>query len=162
MHPFAKDQAANSGQAKTSNERATDQRDAPFIVRHPGRGVADRVGNIRGHEHPAKRDDCDGEQPEVPRHHKTGEVVETEFCPLINPAFKRHLAIQINDDRGLWNVKEHNGEQPKEKVRLSEFSRGADPARADHEKDLGQDQIAKAKRLFESATLLFNAALGAI
>jgi len=117
-----------TGAAKTDDQRATDQRDAPFVVRHPGAGFADGVGEISRDEHSAQRDDRDGKEPEVPRHHETGELVEPEFGPLINSAFKRHPAIQINHDRRLRNVKEQNGEQPKEEVRLSQFRRRPDPA----------------------------------
>src|SRR5438876_11276914 len=95
----------------TSDESATDERHAEVPIRHPSR--TDGIGKIRRHEHSVQSDHGDGEKPEIPRHHESGKLVETEFCPLVNTAFKRHEAVQINDDRGLRNVKEENGGQTK-------------------------------------------------
>ena len=47
-------------------------------------------------------------------------------------------------------------------MRLAEFRSGADPARADHEKNLRQNEIAQTQRLFESDALLFNVAFCAV
>ena len=81
---------------------------------------------------------------------------------MIDTAFERHPVAQINHDRGLRNVEEQNGEQPKEKMRLSKFRRGPDPARANHKENLRQDQVSEAKWLLERATMLFDAALFAV
>src|SRR5213076_1077387 len=43
-------------------------------------------------------------------------------------------------------------------MRLAELCGGADPARADHEKNLRENEIAQTQRLFESDALLFNVA----
>src|SRR5205823_841796 len=107
--------AANSSPTKTGDECATDERDAKLAVRHPNR--TDGIGEIGRHEHSAQSDHGDGEKPEIPRHHESGKLVETEFCPLVNTAFERHQAVQINHDRRLRNVKEQNREQPKEEMR---------------------------------------------
>ena len=131
-------------------------------MRHPSGAVADRVRDVGGHEHSAERNDHDRQQPQIPRNHEAGEVVKAELGLLINAAFERHPIAQINHHRGLRNVKKQNGEEPKEKVRLSELGSGADPARADDEKNLRQDQIAQAERLFERFAMFFDAALSAI
>ena len=43
-------------------------------------------------------------------------------------------------------------------MRLSELRRGADPARADDEENLRQNEIAKAERLFKRGAMLFDVA----
>jgi hypothetical protein len=48
----------------------------------------------------------------------------------------------------LRNVEEHDGEQPEKEMGLTELRRGADPAGADDEKDLGEGEIEKTQRLF--------------
>jgi hypothetical protein len=55
---------------------------------------------------------------------------------LIQSAFERHQAVQINYDRGLWNVEKHDREQPKEKMRRTKFGGRADPGRAHYKNDL--------------------------
>src|SRR5215211_8071801 len=47
-------------------------------------------------------------------------------------------------------------------MRLAELCGGADPARADHEQNLCQNEIAQTQRLFESDALLFNVAFCAV
>ena len=79
---------------------------------------------------------------------ESGKVVETEFRPLVKTALERHEAIQINDDRGLRNVKEQNREQPEKEMRRSQLGRCADPARADDKDNLGQDEVEQAEWLF--------------
>ena len=138
----------HDAQPRPTTKAAADQRDAPFVVRHPGGAVADRVGDVRGDEHSAERDDGDRQQPEIPGHDESGELVEAELGPLIDAAFERHAAAQINDDGRLRNVEKQNREQPKEKMRLSELRRGADPARADNKENLRQNEIAETERLF--------------
>jgi hypothetical protein len=118
-----------------------------FIVWHPRRARADGVSEIGRREHSAQRDDRDGKKPEVPRHDETGELVEAEFRPLINAAFERHPPIQINHDRRLRNVEKQNGQQPKEKVCLSQFRRSPDPGRPDHKENLGENEIEQPQRL---------------
>lgn len=105
-------------------------------MRHPGGAIANRVGDVCGYEHSAQRDHHDGQQPQIPRHHEAGEFIEREFGPLVNTAFERHCAAQVNDDDSLRNVEEHNRQEPEEEVRLAEFGCGADPTRADNEKNL--------------------------
>src|SRR5207249_2956764 len=148
--------------AEAADQSRADQRDAPFAVRHPRSARTDRVRDVRGDEHSAECDDRYRKQPEIPGHNKSGELVEAELGPLINAAFKRHPIAQINHDRGLRNVKKQNGEEPKEKVRLSELRRGADPARPDHKKNLRQNEIEKAERFLERFAMFFDAALSAI
>ena len=116
VDPFAQRQAAEPDPAQTEYERATDQRHAPFAVRHPGSAFADGVGDIGCDKHPAKRNDRDGQQPEIPRNDETGELVQAEFGPLVKTALERHEPIQVNDDGCLRNVKKQNGEQPKEEM----------------------------------------------
>ena len=81
---------------------------------------------------------------------------------MINPAFERHDAIQINHDRSLWNVEEQNGQQPKKEMCLSKLGGGADPARADDKEDLRENQIAQTERLFESSAVSFDLAFRAV
>ena len=52
-----------------------------------------RVGDVGRDKHSPKRDDGDGEQPEIPRHDEAGKFVESDFGPLIDAALKRHQAI---------------------------------------------------------------------
>ena len=47
-------------------------------------------------------------------------------------------------------------------MRLAELRSGADPARADNEKNLRQNEIPQRQRLFESCALFFNIAFCAI
>ena len=47
-------------------------------------------------------------------------------------------------------------------MRLPELCGGADPARADHEKNLRENEIAQTQRLFESDALLFNVVFCAV
>ena len=47
-------------------------------------------------------------------------------------------------------------------MRLAEFCCGADPARANDEQNLRQNEIAQSQRLFEGDALLFNVAFCAI
>ena len=39
---------------------------------------------------------------------KPANSLKREFGPLVNAAFERHDAAQVNHDRGLWNVEEQN------------------------------------------------------
>ena len=119
------------------------QSPAPFCVRHPGEIGTQRIGNIRRGKHSTERDDGDGKEPQVPGDDKSRELIETELGPLINTAFERHPIAQVNDDGSLRNVKKQDGEQPKEKVRLAELGRCADPSRADNEENLSQDEVAQ-------------------
>jgi hypothetical protein len=61
--------------------------------------------------------------------------------------------LKINHYRGLRNVEKQNREEPKEKMRLSELRRGADPTRADNEENLRQNEIEKAERFLRSAAV---------
>ena len=79
-------------------------------MRHPSGAVADRVRDVGGHEHSAQRNDHDRQQPQIPRNHEAGEFVKGEFGPLVNTAFERHDAAEVNHYRGLWNVEEQNRE----------------------------------------------------
>src|SRR5204862_3003985 len=128
----------------------------------PRGGRTDCVRNVCCGKYAAERDHGDRKQPEIPRHDKSGELVEAELCPLINAALERHQPVQINNDRSLRNVKKQNRKQPKEQMRLSEFGSGADPGGADDEKNLRQDEIVQAERLFERNAVFLNVALGAI
>ena len=65
---------------------------------------------------------------------------------MIKASLQRHQAIQINDDSGLWNIEERDGEQPKYKVSLAKFCRGSHPARANDEENLGKDEITEGER----------------
>ena len=131
-------------------------------MRHPGGAIADCVGDVCGYEHSAQRDHHDRQQPQIPRHHETSEFIERELGPLVNTALERHYAAQINHHDALWNVEEHNRQQPEEQMRLAELRCGADPARTDDEKNLRENEIAQSQRLFEGGALLFNVAFCAI
>src|SRR5205085_10578463 len=85
-----------------------------------------------------------------------------ELRPLVNAAFQRHSIAQINDNRRLRNVEKQNREQPKKEMRLAELGGGADPGRADHEQNLGENEIEKTERLLERFALRFDILLCAL
>jgi hypothetical protein len=81
---------------------------------------------------------------------------------LINAAFEGHSIAQINYDRGLRNVEEHDRKQPEEKVSLAELGRRANPTRTHDEQNLGENEIAQTEWLFERVAVFLNAALSAV
>jgi len=62
----------------------------------------------------------------------------------------------------LRNVEKQNRQQPEKEMRSSKLGRGADPARADDEDDLGENEIAQTERLFERRALFTHVAFCAI
>jgi hypothetical protein len=78
-------------------------------------------------------------------------LVETELRPLIQAALERHQAIEVDHHRGGRQVEQHEGEQPEDDVRRSEFAGDADPREADDEEDLREGEIANAELLFNDA-----------
>src|SRR2546423_1742264 len=112
MEPLPERQTADAGRAESADEQAAHDHDAPFALTHPGAAFAERIRNIRRDEHAAEREHGDREQPLVPGHDESNELVEPELRPLIQTAFQRQAAIEINDDRALRDVEEHNREEP--------------------------------------------------
>ena len=131
-------------------------------MRHPGGAVANCVRDVRSHKHSAECNDHDREQPQIPCRDESSEFVKGELRPLVNAAFERHDSAQVNHNGSLRNVEEHNREEPEEEMRLAELRCGADPARADHEKNLRQDQIAETEWFFERDALFLDIAFSAI
>ena len=81
---------------------------------------------------------------------------------MIDAAFERHLVAQINHDRSLRDVEKQNRKEPKKEVRLAEFCGCADPARADNEQNLCENEVGKAERFLERFTARFYLLLGAL
>src|SRR5207237_248530 len=83
----------------------------------------------------------DGKQPQVPGDHESRELVESELGPLIQAAFERHRAIEVNDDGRGWQIEEQDRRQPERHMRRPLFRRDADPWQSDDEQDLCQREI---------------------
>ncbi len=81
------------------------------------------------------------------------KLVKAELGPLIEAAFERHDAVQINHHRSDGQIEEQNGEQPVSGLRGTELRGGADPGCSDHKDDLGQGQIAQSELLFKLRAL---------
>ena len=112
VHPFAKAEPADGDEDQPGNQRAVERRDENATRRQPGRGGTDGVGKIGRDDEPGAGHDGDAEQPEIPRHDEAGEFVEAKFRPLVEAAFQRHEAIEINHHRRHREVEKENGEQP--------------------------------------------------
>jgi hypothetical protein len=87
-------------------------------------------------------------------------LVETELGPLIQAAFERHQAIQVDHHRGRRQIEQHEGQQPEDDVRRSELSRDADPREPDDEEDLREGEIADAELLLQRRAVRLDARLG--
>src|SRR5437667_427823 len=121
-----------------------------------------RVSDGSCAEHSTERYHRDREQQEIPCDHKSGELVEAQFSPLINTAFERYPVAEIHNDHRLGNVKKQDRQQPEEELRLAEFCSGADPTRADHKQNLCQHKVAQSQRLFQRDAVLCNVVFCAI
>jgi hypothetical protein len=87
--------------------------------------------------------------PQVPGDQESGEVVKAEFGPLVEAAFERHEAVEVDDDHRERDVEQDHREQPEGDVRGAEFACDADPGESDDEEDLGEDEVAEAEFFFE-------------
>jgi hypothetical protein len=79
---------------------------------------------------------------------------------LVQAAFERHQAVQVDHDDGRRKVEQPEGQQPEDGVRGPEFPRDADPREPNDEEDLGQGEIANAEFLLERRALRLDACLG--
>src|SRR5207244_10644250 len=93
----------------------------------------------------------DREQPEIPRDHEPGQLVEPELRPLIETALERHRAVQVDDDRRRREIEEDDRGEPEDDVRRPLLRRDADPRQADDEEDLREREIDEAATLPQQA-----------
>ena len=70
--------------------------------------------------------------------------------PLVEAAFERHQAIQVDHDGRQRQVEGEHRRQPEDYVGAAEFRRDAHPARTDDAEDLRQDEVAQSEFLAES------------
>jgi hypothetical protein len=80
---------------------------------------------------------------------------------LIETAFKRHEAVEINYGRRDGQIEEEDGEKPINSLGRAQLGGGADPRCADNENNLGENEVAQAQLFFENGGLRFNALFSA-
>jgi len=141
VHPFAETQAADRHEHERAEDQDVHERDDP-VTTHQGRAFSrhevvevlrDLQADLRGVQ--------DREQPQVPRDQEADQIVESQLRPLIQPAFERHRAIEMDDDGGRGQIEKHDRREPEQDVRGALFGGDANPRQADDEQHLRQREI---------------------
>jgi hypothetical protein len=141
VDPFADAESTNRHHRECREHENVHGGDDPRARRHGVAAIAKNVSEVLGDLQ--ARFGCvqDPEQPQVPGNQKAGQLVEPELRPLIQAAFERHRAVQMNDNGSGRNVKERCGADPEHDVRRPLLRGHADPGETDDEQDLGECEI---------------------
>src|SRR6185312_6597889 len=94
--------------------------------------------------------------PQIPRGEKSPELTEADFGPLVESAFERQPAAEIDHYRGLRQIEQQNGEKPEGALRFPQPRRDADPRGADDVEQLRENEIAERERTAERRALLLD------
>ena len=97
---------------RAEHERVRHQDERP-VAHHPGGARTNGVRKVRGDEQPERREEHDGEQPQIPRHQKRRQLAELDARPLIQAALERHSLREVDDHRRLRQVEQQHGGEPK-------------------------------------------------
>src|ERR1700676_3438827 len=147
LKPLADREAEHGYGDEKRYERNRDREDEPFVAAQPIE--ADGVGDISGYRHSLRRHEYDDVQPQIPADQEADEIVEAELGPLIEAAFERHGAVQMDHDGGERSVEKEQSQQPENDLRGAQLSGRSYPMRSDDIQNLGENQISKAQFFLE-------------
>ena len=119
----------------------------------------EHVSEVRGHHEDDGAHDDHGVHPQIPRDQEARHLAEPLLGPLVEPAFQRHQAIEVDHDRRQRHVKREHRRQPEDHVRAPQFRRNAHPARTDHAEHLRQHEVAQAQFLAECGFFLHGSTM---
>ena len=80
---------------------------------------------------------------------------------MIQPAFERHQAIEIDDYASRRQIKKQDCQQPEDDVRRAELACRADPRQPHDEQYLREREVCQPKLFFEDGAALFDLLFGA-
>ncbi len=143
LHPFAHVQPKDGRQCYASNHRRHDGEGNEAILRQPGRRRADEIGDLRGYGVEDRRRHGDGVDQDVPRGEKATQIAESAMRPHVEPAFKRHLAIEADDRSGHGQIEHKHGAEPEEHLCAPQASGDTYPRTSDDAQNLRQHQVAE-------------------
>ncbi len=143
VQPFAEVESADGDQGDGGQHHSGDGEGGGLAAGHPGAGGPEHVRNVGGDLENDGAHAHYGVHPEVPGGEEAGHFAEAGFGPLIEAAFERHEAIEMDDDGGQGQVEHEHGREPEDHVGAAQFGGDADPGRADDAEHLGEHQVAE-------------------
>ena len=156
VHPLPDAEAANRQQHQRAERNSAHHRDERAAGGQPVATRPDHVREVLRRLNPGFRRVEDREQPQVPCHEETSQLVESELRPLIQAALERHQTIEVDHDDSGGQIEERHRDDPEDDVRGAQLRGDAHPGQADDEEDLREGEIGETELAHERGAARFD------